>query len=429
MEHRKKRMRRICIIADRSGKGGRDRLSGVLRYGSRAPDWTMEVILIEQSDAEARLQTIFKERPPDAIVLLTDDRKTIRFIESAQHSDLFTGGVMIMDATWDTVNRIHSSLDIRLDDETIAQTSMELLIRRGFANFAYVGFALEPQHSNARREAIRQIAEANGASFASTDDADDIARLSDWLKGLPRPCGVITYYDMRARDVLDACRLARLDVPGQIAIIGSDNDTGLCEATQPTITSVHPDFEGGAYEGAAEFDKIIRKSRHPKRTIMMTYGIRDIVERASTVDLRGGGLLVSRATAFIRLNAMRLITVGDVANYCRVSLRLLELRFKAILNHGVRDEIENVRLENVKQMLRETGLSIKEIGYRCGFPSPAGLCSVFKRKFGKSPQVWRTDEHLNRKTLTRTSSGSAGSRPRRVAVSSYLHNRFSQFIR
>ena len=94
---------------------------------------------------------------------------------------------------------------------------------------------------------------------------------------------------------------------------------------------------------------------------------------------------------------------GDVAGHCRVSLRLLELRFKAILNHGVRDEIENVRLENVKQMLRETGLSIKEIGYHCGFPSPAGLCTVFKRKFGKSPQVWRTDEHLNRKALTSSS--------------------------
>ena len=269
MERKKKRMRRICIIADRSGKGGRDRLSGVLRYGSRAPDWTMEVISVGQRDAEARMRTIFKERPPDAIVLLTDDRKTIRFIETAQREGLFTGGVMVMDAKLDAVTHIRSSLDIRLDDEAIARTSMELLIRRGLANFAYVGFALEPQHSNARREAIRRIAEENGSPFVSTDDADDIVRLSDWLKELPRPCGVVTYYDMRARDVLDACRLARLDVPGQIAIIGSDNDTGLCEATQPTITSVHPDFESGAYEGAAEFDKIIRKNRLPEKTITM----------------------------------------------------------------------------------------------------------------------------------------------------------------
>ena len=405
MERQKKRMRRICIIADRSGKGGRDRLSGVLRYGSRTPDWTMEVISVGQRDADARMRTIFKERPPAAIVLLTDDRKTIRFIESAQHEGLFTGGVMIMDAKLDAVAHIRSSLDIRLDDEAIARTSMELLIRRGLANFAYVGFALEPQHSNARREAIRRIAEENGSPFASTDDADDIVRLSDWLKELPRPCGVVTYYDMRARDVLDACRLARLDVPGQIAIIGSDNDTGLCEATQPTITSVHPDFEGGAYEGAAEFDKIIRKNRLPEKTITMTYGIRGIVERASTVDLSGGRLLVSMATAFIRLNAMRPIKVGDVASHCRVSLRLLELRFKAVLNRGVRDEIENVRLANVKQMLRETDLAVKEIGYHCGFQSPACLCTVFKRKFGKSPQVWRTDERLNRKALVSAKRG------------------------
>ena len=142
----------------------------------------------------------------------------------------------------------------------------------------------------------------------------------------------------------------------------------------------------------------------------MTDGIRDIVERASTRDLRGGGLLVSMATAFIRLNAMRPIRAGDVASHWRVSLRLLELRFKAILGHGVRDEIENVRLANVKQMLRETDLSIKEIGYRCGFQSPACLCAVFKRKLGKSPQVWRTDECLNRKALM-SAPGSRGARP------------------
>ncbi len=402
MKGHKKAMRRICIIADRSGKGGRDRLSGVLRYGSRTPDWTMEVILIGQCDAEARIRTTFKDRPPDALVLLADDRKAMRFIESAQREGLFTGGVMIMDAQSDSAGRIRSSLDIRLDDDAIARTSMELLVRRGFANFAYVGYALEPQHSNARREAIRRIAEGSGSSFASTDDADDIVRLSEWLTELPRPCGVMTYYDMRARDVLDACRLARLDVPGQIAIIGSDNDTGLCEATQPTITSVHPDFEDGAYDGAAEFDKIIRRKPLPARTVTMTYGIRDVVERASTRDLRGGGLLVSKATAFIRLNAMRPIKVGDIANHCRVSIRLLELRFKAILNHGVRDEIENVRLANVKQMLHETDLSIKEIGYLCGFLSPACLCAVFRRKFGKSPQVWRTDERLSRKSLMST---------------------------
>ena len=384
-----KRMRRICIIADRSGKGGRDRLSGVLRYGSRTPDLTMEVISIGQSDAEARLQTIFNERPPDAIALLTDDRKTIRFIESAQREGLFTGGVMIMDVKWDTVNRIRSSLDIRLDDEAIARTSMELLIRRGFANFAYVGFALEPQHSNARREAIRRIAEENGASFATTDDADDIARLSDWLKGLPRPCGVITYYDMRARDVLDACRLARLDVPGQIAIIGSDNDTGLCEATQPTITSVHPDFEGGAYEGAAEFDKVIRKNRLPKRTIMMTYGIRDIVERASTQDVKGGGRIVSAACEIIRLHASDEIGVADVAAKLNVSRRLLEMRFRDVLGTGVAEELRRVRLESVCRQLRSTNLSIGEISAKSGFSSSSHLNALFRKTYGMTMHDWR----------------------------------------
>ena len=396
-------MRRVCIIADRSGKGGRDRLSGVLRYGSRTADWTMEVVLIGQCDAEARLRTIFNNRPPDALILLTDDKSVIRFIESAQRKRRFTGSVMAMDVKADAISQLHRVLDIHLDDRAIANISMNLLLRRGYTNFAYVGFSLEDQHSDVRREAIRQIAEGKGLPFATTDDADDIVRLADWLKALPRPCGVITYYDMRARDVLDACRLAHLTVPEQIAIVGSDNDTGLCEATQPSITSVHPDFEDGAYTGAAQFDKILKKARRPAQTIKMSYGVRDIIERTSTCDLQGGGLLVSKATVFIRLNAMQPIRVGDVAGHCHVSLRLLELRFKAILNHGIRDEIEKIRLENVKQLLRETDLAVKEIGYRCGFKSPTNLSTVFRRRFGKSPQSWRIDECAARNTTTQTS--------------------------
>ena len=390
-------MRRICIIADRSGKGGRDRLSGVLRYGSHTPDWTMEVVLIGQYDTGTRLRTIFNNRPPDALILLTNDKSVISFIVSVQRRMRFVGAVMTMDMKEDAISKVRRVLDVRLDDGAIANASINLLLRRGYTNFAYVGFSLEDQHSNVRRETIRQIAKKEGLYFSTTDDADDIVRLADWLKELPRPCGIITYYDMRARDVLDACHLAHLNVPDQIAIVGSDNDTGLCEVTQPSITSVHPDFEGGAYKGATEFDKIIRKKTLGKRKVTMTYGIRGIVERASTRDLRGGGLLVSIATEFIRLNALQPIKVGDVASHCRVSLRLLELRFQAILNHGVRDEIENVRLANVKQMLRETDLSIKEIGYHCGYKSPIYLCTVFKRKFGKPPQAWRTDKCLNRK--------------------------------
>ena len=231
MKRQKKRMRRICIIADRSGKGGRDRLSGVLRYGSHTPDWTMEVVLIGQYDTGTRLRTIFNNRPPDALILLTNDKSVISFIVSVQRRMRFAGAVMTMDMKEDAISKVRRVLDVRLDDGAIANASINLLLRRGYTNFAYVGFSLEDQHSNVRRETIRQIAKKEGLYFSTTDDADDIVRLADWLKELPRPCGIITYYDMRARDVLDACHLAHLNVPDQIAIVGSDNDTGLCEVT------------------------------------------------------------------------------------------------------------------------------------------------------------------------------------------------------
>ncbi len=56
-----------------------------------------------------------------------------------------------------------------------------------------------------------KIARDKGFPFFSTDDAENIGTLAEWLKNLPKPCGIVAYYDMRSRDVLDACRLAQGD--------------------------------------------------------------------------------------------------------------------------------------------------------------------------------------------------------------------------
>ena len=45
------------------------------------------------------------------------------------------------------------------------------------------------------------------------------------------------------------------------------------------------------------------------------------------------------------------ITVADVAGRLGSSTRLLELRFREILGHGVKEEMLRIRLENVRHLL------------------------------------------------------------------------------
>lgn len=390
MSNEIRRPQQICVIGDRWGKGGRDRLSGVLRYSAENPEWTVNIVTLGTPGSVQKLKQILDSGTVDHLIILSCDKTVATILLEAQKRHLISGKTMTVD-----LNPVFREmvppcqLDLQLDAIAIARTSIKLLLKRGYTSIAYVGYAPEHQLSNPRRDELRRIALADGIPFSATDNADNIERLAEWLKTLPRPCGVVTYYDLRSRDVLDACNLAQLRVPEQIGIIGSDDDASICEATIPSLTSVLPDFERSTYLATAEFAKLLEHRRPPKKPLRMTYAVKSVSERESTMDFRGGGLLVSTACEYIRSHAVNAITVQSVANHCRVSRRLLELRFREINECTVREEIERARLKKVCSLLRETRIPISEIAHRSGFSSQTNLAALFRKRFNCSMRDFR----------------------------------------
>ena len=63
-------------------------------------------------------------------------------------------------------------------------------------------------------------------------------------------------------------------------VVGISNDTFLCEHTQPTLTSVHPDFENGGYLAMATLHRLVRGTIARPKTIL--FGPKEIVHRNST---------------------------------------------------------------------------------------------------------------------------------------------------
>ena len=80
---------------------------------------------------------------------------------------------------------------------------------------------------------------------------EELAGLADWLEGLPKPVGVMGCNDDRAHQVIEACKLAGLRVPEEVAVIGADNDELVCDLADPPLTSVAINFERAGYEAAA----------------------------------------------------------------------------------------------------------------------------------------------------------------------------------
>lgn len=48
--------------------------------------------------------------------------------------------------------------------------------------------------------------------------------------------------------VTEACKMASIDVPEQIAIIGVDNDDMICDLSDPPLSSVALNFKKAGYE-------------------------------------------------------------------------------------------------------------------------------------------------------------------------------------
>ncbi|MCT3897449.1 substrate-binding domain-containing protein [Elizabethkingia anophelis] len=82
-------------------------------------------------------------------------------------------------------------------------------------------------------------------------------------------------------------------------------------------------------------------------------------------------------------------SVENLAEILNISRIQLYRKIKAIFNINVNDYINNIRLEQAKVMLQDPGFTISEIAYKTGFSSPNYFSTVFKSKFGISPNVFR----------------------------------------
>ena len=282
------------------------------------------------------------------------------------------------------------------DDDSIARLAGEHLLSRGFRHFAFVGEASGIAWSRRRRAAFRRELAGRGLSCdvyptLPPDRRADFAfarkNLSDWLARLPRPVGVFAAYDVRALDVLNACREAGIAVPDEVSVVGVDDDPLLCETSDPALTSVSLGTEQAGYEAAQALDEAMRGGRVRGRRIVFG-GVR-VVERASTARFVGRDPLVARVRALVAAGVSGRLAVSDLARTLGVSRRTLELRFRAETGGPVGGAILAARLDRAKELLRTTSLPCEEIAAACGICSASHMGSLFRRRFGASPSRFR----------------------------------------
>ena len=286
---------------------------------------------------------------------------------------------------------------IRPDNVSIGHLGAEHFIERGYQKFGFVGFH-NIQWSCERRdgfvEAVR-LADRECSVFDveypgdSTPfwEEEQIRKLSSWLKGLPKPIGVMACVDLRAQQVISAAVSAGILVPEEVAVLGANNDTIRCELADPALSSVAPNAFQSGYRAAALLRDLLA-GRQPKSMDQRVEPV-GVVTRHSTDVLAVEDRNVAAALSFIREQACRGITVEQVLQHAHASRSQMERKFREHIGRSPQAEIRRVQLRKIRQLLLETDFPLKRIAELTGFEHMEYMCVLFKRMTGSSPGSYR----------------------------------------
>lgn len=288
---------------------------------------------------------------------------------------------------------------VGLDNRPIARLGYEHLRHCGLKNFAFCGSPRgENPPQDLRCDYFVGLVEQEGQScavfpgtssrrrkYSWEQEQEGIAR---WLKQLRKPVGIMTSNDDRGHQVLDACRRAGLNVPDEVAVVGVDNDTNLCNLCTPRLSSIDTNASLVGYEAAALLMRLMRGGKAPREPVLVG-SPRGLVPRQSTDMLAIDDEELAKALRYIREHACGGIRVSDVLEQTNHSPSTLERRIKATFGRSLKSEITRVRLESAKLLLQETNLKVSEIASRTGFNESKYFCEVFRSVEGITPTTYR----------------------------------------
>lgn len=194
-------------------------------------------------------------------------------------------------------------------------------------------------------------------------------------------------YDFWGEYVIQACKIAHLHVPEEVAVIGVNNDEFICDLTDPPLSSISLNTEIAGYEAAAILDRLIAREKITQPQVMV-HPI-GVVTRQSTDVLAIKDSDVVEAVRFIRQNIQKGIQVDEVANAVFLSCRTLYKKFQQFLGHSVHAEIKRARIEVIGRMLLETDLSVSQIALTLWFPDIDHISRYFQSEKGANPLDFR----------------------------------------
>lgn len=308
--------------------------------------------------------------------------------------DLFRRNGIIAIAQ-DFKRRFNNIPNITSNYHDTGRLAARFFIEKGYEHFAFYGYK-DTVWSDERCDGFYEgVKEAGyGKNFHTYTNQQletlwyyDSTPLLNWLKQLPRQTAVFCCDDNQGNKITEICKSNRIQIPEHLAVLGVDNDTTLCELSDPPLSSVYLDIEAGGYETAELIMNLMtQKDFQPQDVIIKATSI---INRASTNSFATNDMYINEALEFIHSNLDKALNVTDLVNKLPLSRRLLEMRFKKVTGRSVYNYIIYNRIEEFARKIHETDKPINEIATEMEFYNYSNLVQQFKQIKGCTPTEFR----------------------------------------
>jgi LacI family transcriptional regulator len=381
-----KRKRRVLLNVETSRAYGREIVRGISQYLTEHGGWT---VYLEDRGLQENHDWVRKWKG-DGVISRTSSYEMAALIAEKQ--------IPIVEMLGDGQTIIS---DVPADEKITAHLAAEHLAECQLKHFAFFAYG-NAWWGNLRGKFFQEILNQQGfpvhlfpgyqvgpLSIYPQWEAEYDQILPQWLKQLPKPVGLWAVNDFAATRIIEACENAGIAVPEEIALLGTTNDTLLCNLLTPPLSSIDMNSFHAGYTAAQILDaKMHRKKVIPQTPVLIPPV--GVVKRQSTDITVVTDTDVAEALRYIRTNGGERLSVVEVANHVGLSLSTLERRFREHIKRTPEKEILRIRIKRIQTLLLESDFTLREICKKVGFATPEYMIQVFRREAGMTPKEYRT---------------------------------------
>ena len=367
--------RKVVLVHLGRWSAARQRFAGICRY-ARQHGWTLHLVEDIAHDISYPWKDAIDYWRPDGVIIDGDDVYVPpRMKGLAVHCDA-------------DPRKMHGPYyGVGATEKAIGE-----LKSLAYGHYAFAGYYVRVGWAEVRRNRfLKEFAGFRSPTFVLEDGngqvVDHLRRMRVWLQSLPKPCGIFAANDRIGRDLANFCLQLGYAVPGDVAIVGIDNDETLCDGSEPTLTSATQNFDESGYRAAEMLDSLMRGLEVSPPVKCLSEAI--LIRRQSTRRFNAGTARLKSAVGFIRQHACEGIGAREVVQYLNCTRRKAERDFRAFTGHSIMAEILDVRYARACELLKNPGRSLESIYLDCGYRDNTAFRRFFFSRTGLPPGEWR----------------------------------------